>query len=82
MGLVLATSLLIFIRVISFIVLVDVIISYFTNPYQPIRAFLDRLVEPMLDPIRKIVPPMGGFDFSPVVLLILLQILEAVVRNI
>jgi len=82
MGLILITSLLIFLRVISFIVLVDVILSYFMNPYNPIRAFLDKLVEPLLGPIRKIVPPIGGMDFSPLVLIIVLQILESVIVNL
>jgi len=82
MGLILITSLLIFLRVISFIVLVDVILSYFMNPYNPIRAFLDKLVEPLLGPIRKIVHPIGGMDFSPLVLIIVLQILESVIVNL
>jgi YggT family protein len=82
MGLVLVTSFLIFLRVISFIVLVDVIVSYFLNPYNQVRAFLDRLVEPLLGPIRRIVPPIGGLDFSPLVLIIILQILDSVLTNL
>lgn len=82
MGLVLVTSFLIFLRVITFIVLIDVIISYFMNPFHPVRAFLDKLVEPLLGPIRRIVPPIGGLDFSPLVLIILLQILESLISNL
>jgi YggT family protein len=82
MGLILLTSFLIFLRVISFIVLVDVILSYFMNPFNPVRAFLDKLVEPLLGPIRKIVPPIGGLDFSPLVLIIVLQILESLISNL
>jgi YggT family protein len=82
MGLVLVTSFLIFLRVISFIVLVDVILSYFLNPYNQVRAFLDRLVEPLLGPIRRIVPPIGGLDFSPLVLIIILQLLDSLLTNL
>lgn len=82
MGLVLVTSFLIFLRVISFIVLVDVILSYFLNPYNQVRAFLDRMVEPLLGPIRRIVPPIGGLDFSPLVLIIILQILDSVLSSL
>lgn len=37
---------------------------------------LDRLLEPMLRPIRKILPNMGGLDLSPIILLIGVQFLE------
>jgi YggT family protein len=82
MGLILLTSFFYFLRVLSFIVLVDVILSYFMNPFNPVRAFLDKLVEPLLGPIRKIVPPIGGLDFSPLVLIIVLQILESLISNL
>lgn len=68
-------------RVLSWIVIIDILLGYFLAPYHPLRQALDRIVEPMLAPIRRIVPPMGMFDFSPLVLLILLQILNAVIIN-
>ena len=43
---------------------------------------LDRLVEPLLAPIRKVVPLVGMFDFSPLVLIILVQLMENVLINI
>jgi YggT family protein len=82
MGLILITSISIFFRVLSFIVIVDVLLSYFMSPIQPVRAFLDRIVEPLLSPIRRIVPSMGGLDFSPVVLIVILQILESVIGSL
>jgi YggT family protein len=45
------------------------------DPYHPIRRGLDRIVEPMLSPIRRVVPLVGMLDFSPLVLIILIQIL-------
>jgi YggT family protein len=78
MGQILFTSISIFFRVISFIVIIDVLLSYFMAPYHPIRSFLDRIVDPLLNPIRKFVPAIAGMDFSPLVLIILLQILESV----
>jgi YggT family protein len=38
---------------------------------------LHRLTEPVLAPIRKVLPPMGGIDFSPLVLLIGLRVLTS-----
>ena len=68
-------------RALQFVVLVDVILSYFMSPYQPVRLFLDRIVNPMLMPIRRLIPSLGGLDLSPLVLLILLQVLEYVVSQ-
>jgi len=69
-------------RVISLIVIVDIILSYFMSPYQPIRQTLDRIVEPMLRPIRRILPSTGMIDFSPVVLIILIQVLDSIITGI
>lgn len=63
------------IQVLTLIIFVDIILSYFMAPYHPVRQFLDRIVEPMLAPIRRVVPPMGMIDFSPLILLILIQVL-------
>lgn len=60
----------------SIVVMVDVILSYFMSPYQPIRRTLDSIVEPMLNPIRRVMPSLGGLDFSPVVLIVLIQLVE------
>jgi len=69
-------------EVLSLIVLVDVILSYFMSPFHPIRVFLDRIVQPMLMPIRRVVPSLMNIDFSPVILLILLQIIESILIRI
>ncbi len=82
MGLILVKSIQIFFQVLGFIVIIDVFMSYFLPPYNSIRAFFDRLVEPLLNPIRKVVPSIAGLDFSPVVLIILLQILDYVLVSL
>lgn len=62
-------------QVFVLLVIVKIIISYFMNPYHPFRVALDNLVEPFLAPIRKILPTIGMFDFSPLVLIILVQLI-------
>jgi YggT family protein len=79
---ILAQAVSIFSQVLTFIVLAHVILSYFMDPYHPIRAFIDRLVEPLLTPIRRIVPLIGMMDFSPVILIILVQFLSGILVNI
>jgi len=60
---------------LTLVVFVDVLLSFVLNPFHPLRRALDSFVDPMLAPIRRVVPPAGGLDFSPAILLIVLQIL-------
>lgn len=60
------------------IVIASILMSYFVDPYHPVRQGVDNLVRPLLDPIRRVVPPVGMFDFSPLVLIVLIQVLSNV----
>ena len=64
------------------LILVYVIISYVVKPWNPFRMWVDRIVNPMLAPIRRVMPIIGGFDFSPIVLLLLVQVIAAVLKRI
>ena len=70
------------IQLFSLIVIVDVVLSYFMSPYEPVRQALDRVVNPLLNPIRRIIPPVSGLDFSPFVLIVLLQLLAMLVQSL
>ena len=61
------------------VVLADVIVSWVLDPFHPVRRFLDSIVQPMLDPIRRIIPPSSGIDFSPFILLLLLGVIRRLV---
>lgn len=41
--------------------------------------YLRRITEPVMKPVRKIIPPMGGMDFSPIIVLIGLSVLQRIV---
>jgi YggT family protein len=62
--------------VYTFLILGRVLVSW-TNPTGggSLTAFLYQVTEPVLGPIRRVLPPMGGFDWSPVIAIILLSIL-------
>jgi YggT family protein len=60
-------------QILVLLVFVSAILSFFMDPYHPIRRGVDNIVEPMLAPIRRIVPQVGMLDFSPLVLILLLQ---------
>jgi YggT family protein len=66
------------IDVYSLIVVASVVVSWTSVPREyPAVRLLHRLTEPVLAPIRKVLPPMGGIDFSPLVLLIGLRVLTS-----
>jgi len=63
------------------LVIVDSVVSFFLNPYHPVRSALDRILYPLLTPIRKVVPLVGMFDLSPLILIILIEILSYALTN-
>ena len=79
---------------ISIGLIVWIVLSYivmfgrvsFDHPVRKLYEFLNRLVEPMLAPIRRVVPPvrMGGssLDLSPLILIIGIQVLANVLRSL
>ncbi|MEJ2487072.1 MAG: YggT family protein [Anaerolineales bacterium] len=68
-------------NLITWGVIVHVLLGYFLSPYHPAREFTSRLFEPLLNPIRKILPQTGMIDFSPLVLIILVQLFEMLIRS-
>ncbi|HEX9795462.1 MAG TPA: YggT family protein [Anaerolineales bacterium] len=64
--------------ILTILILVDVILSFFMAPYHPVRQTLEVVVEPLLAPIRRIMPQTGGLDFSPLILLVLVQLIESI----
>jgi YggT family protein len=60
-------------QILVVLVIVSILLSYVMDPYHPVRRGVDNIVQPMLAPIRRIVPLVGMFDFSPLILILLLQ---------
>ena len=71
--------LIIFINVISqvfvWVVIASALLSFFLPPFHPVREALDRIVDPFLNPIRRVVPLAGTLDFSPLILILLVQLI-------
>lgn len=72
----LAQVISIFANIYVWIVIASILLSYFMDPYHPLRQGVDNLVRPLLDPIRRVVPPVGMLDFSPFVLIVLIQVVS------
>ena len=50
--------------------------------YHPVMRFLIQITEPVLAPLRRYIPPMGGLDFTPMVALVILWIVEQLLRTL
>jgi YggT family protein len=65
------------INLYQLVILVRALISWVSpDPRNPIVQFLVRITEPVLKPLRRLVPPqkLGGIDLSPVVAIVVLEI--------
>jgi YggT family protein len=74
------------ITVLTFTVIIYTLLRFILDSYHPVISTLGRVIEPILTPIRKHVPPVSGLDFSPLILIIALQIvgslLVALLRSV
>jgi len=69
-------------QILILLVFVAVILSFFMAPYHPVRMAIDRIIDPLLAPIRRVVPSVGMIDFSPLILMILIQLVDWVLTSI
>ncbi len=70
------------IQFLILVIIVRAVVSWF--PIGRDNAFvmvLDRLSEPVIAPLRRVVPPLGMIDITPLVALILLQIAQRVIQG-
>ncbi len=67
--------------VLSFAIIARAFISWVpVDPYNPAVRFLDQITEPIIGPLRRVIPPIGGaIDITPIVALVLLAIVQRIV---
>tara|TARA_Y100000758_G_C15776073_1_gene321493 strand:+ start:109 stop:369 length:261 start_codon:yes stop_codon:yes gene_type:complete len=64
-------------KILKIILVSRIILSWFPhNRFNPIINFIYVLSDPILEPFRKLIKPMNGIDFSPIILFFLLNILQ------
>ncbi|PAJ74924.1 hypothetical protein CJF42_07985 [Pseudoalteromonas sp. NBT06-2] len=64
------------INLVFWILIIRAILSWISQGHNPMEAVFHQLTEPMLKPIRKIIPPIGGLDLSVLVLIISIQFIQ------
>jgi YggT family protein len=62
-------------------VIVSAVFSW-VNPFAPLAEVFNTLTRPLLRPFRRLIPPIGGVDLSPLALLLVLQIALFIVASL
>ena len=78
-------------RVLSYIIIAQAILSWLVafnvinTSSDFVRSFLgalDRITEPLYRPVRRVLPDFGGIDFSPLIVLLLIQVLRILLGGV
>jgi len=69
-------------NLVFWVLIIRAILSWVSQGYNPIEAVFQQLTEPMLKPIRKILPSLGGLDLSVLVLIIGIQFLQMLLMDL
>lgn len=77
---------LLFIRIffgaMSFLVFFYVVLTMFFTADRPLRIGLAKIVTPILTPFRKIMKPINGIDFSPVIAILAINLVEGLLSRL
>ena len=77
--------------ILTWVIIIQVVLSWLfafnvlNTGSQGVRTFavaLDRLTAPLYRPIRRVLPDFGGIDFSPLVILILIQVIRKLLAGV
>ncbi|MCS7279719.1 MAG: YggT family protein [Thermodesulfobacteriaceae bacterium] len=52
------------------------------SPYHPVVRFLYRVTEPVLSPLRKVIPPLAGLDITPLIIIFFIYFLQNLLRKL
>ena len=71
-------------QLVYVLLIIRVVLSWIPNVnyYHPVIHFIFRVTSLILDPIRRVVPPVAGLDLSPLVAIVLLQLLLRLLRGL
>ena len=67
-----------FFDLLFWVLIIRAIMSWFVQGYNPMVGLLVQLTEPILAPVRRIIPPLGGLDLSVLIVLIAIQAVRVV----
>ncbi|MCO6450673.1 MAG: YggT family protein [Caldilineales bacterium] len=63
--------------ILSWAIIIRILLTWIrVEALYPVARILEQITEPILAPARRIIPPMGGLDLSPIIVLVLLNLVE------
>jgi len=69
-------------EVLTFAIFIRVILSWFSPRPNVLTVILEKITEPILAPLRRIIPRAGMFDLTPLVAIILLQLITVLLSRL
>jgi YggT family protein len=69
-------------QAVTLLMLAYAVLSWVAKPWNQVRMFVDRISEPLLAPIRRVVPLVGMVDISPLVLILLVQLIARILVTV
>jgi YggT family protein len=76
-------------QILSILILVDVLGSWILaarvqlpDVIYTILALIHRIISPLMEPIRRVIPPLGGLDMSPIIALVGLQVIQKLLVSV
>ena len=69
-------------KLLFWVLILRAILSWISRGHNPIEAVMIQLTEPLLAPVRRFIPPIGGLDLSMIVVLVGLNFLELLVNDL
>ncbi len=72
------------IEIYTFVLLIRILMTWIPNldPHNPIVQMLVQVTDPVLEPARRLIPPIGMIDISPIVVFIALGIIQQLLRSL
>ncbi len=78
-----ANAFVIFLYILVGLVIVRAFLSWFPSMRDgEFARFVHRATEPLIEPVRRVLPTVGGFDFSPIIVIIVLNVMIRVVQQV
>lgn len=70
-------------RVLEWLVIARCILSFFRHdPYHPLIKFVYDMTEPIMAPFRRLIPAVGGIDFSPIIVILVIELVGNLVVEV